>query len=135
MPRILDEITIKKSLEEGVFVFFDFENSFLYNDYMEINEKNLEKILVKQRKEYERHIGALAEDFTDQLKMIAESVSGIQQQLVVLREMVAKNTEDIEIIKIDIGLMKRELRRKVDIDEFELLEKRVIFLERKLKHA
>ena len=122
-------------------MFFDFKNSFLYNCDMEIGKKELKNILTDQRKEYERHIGVVFESFTDQLKMIAESLSGTQKQLTVIRDMVAKNTENIEMIKIDIEFiksdineMKRELKRKVDIDEFQLLEKRVIFLERKLKH-
>ena len=39
--------------------------------------------------------------------------------------MVANNTENIEVIK-------SMLRRKVDIEEFESLEKRVVILEKKL---
>ena len=56
--------------------------------------------------------------------------------------MVAKNTEDIEMMRLDIEVMKsdineikRELRRKVDIDEFEALEKRVLILEKKSSRA
>jgi len=47
------------------------------------------------------------------------------RKLDALIEMVAKNTENIEIIK-------SMLRRKVDIEEFEALEKRVMILEKKL---
>ena len=39
--------------------------------------------------------------------------------------MVANNTENIEVIK-------SMLRRKVDIEEFESLEKRIVNLEKKL---
>jgi peptidoglycan hydrolase CwlO-like protein len=120
---------------------------------MEINEKKLEKILEGQRKKYQddfqRYMGAVVEDFDDKLKMIAESVSGIQQQLIALRDMVAKNTEDIDIMKgsmnlmrsdidvmkSDISTIKFDLKRKVDLDEFKTLEKRVLFLERKMSHA
>ena len=45
--------------------------------------------------------------------------------------MVAKNTEDIEIIKSDIQFIKQELKHKVDRDEFEALERRVMLLERR----
>ena len=116
---------------------------------MEINEKKLEIILEGQRKEYQNYIGAVVEDFDDKLKMIAESVSGIQQQLIALRDMVAKNTEDInimkgsmnlmrsdiDVMKSDISTIKFDLKNKVDLDEFQLLEKRVLFLERKMSRA
>ena len=97
---------------------------------MEINEENLKGILKEQREEYQRYIGTLSEDFQSQVKLIAESLSGIQKQLVAIRDMVAKNTEDIEIIKMDIQFIKQELKHKVDLDEFEALEKRVLILEK-----
>ena len=81
-----------------------------------------------QRREFQTHIGALVEDFTTQVKLVAESISDIQRQLVILREMVAKNTEDIEVMKLDImvikedlGVIKNSLKRKVDIEEFAAL--------------
>jgi hypothetical protein len=90
-----------------------------------------------QRREFQTHIGALVEDFTTQVKLVAESISDIQRQLVILREMVAKNTEDIEVMKLDImvikedlGVIKNSLKRKVDIEEFAALERRVLKLEK-----
>jgi hypothetical protein len=51
--------------------------------------------------------------------------------------MVAKNTEDIELIKIDIevmkaelGIIRRDLKEKVGRDELAVLEARVAMLER-----
>jgi hypothetical protein len=51
--------------------------------------------------------------------------------------MVAKNTEDIEVMKLDImvikedlGVIKNSLKRKVDIEEFAALERRVLKLEK-----
>ncbi len=64
---------------------------------------------------------------------MAESVSGIQSQLVAIRDMVVKNTEDIEVIKMNVDSIKQMLRRKVDLEEFEKLEKRVLNLEQKVK--
>jgi archaellum component FlaC len=110
----------------------------------------------------------MVEEFTSQVKLLAESVSGIQEQLVALREMVAKNTEDIKtlkedvrglkemvaqntkdiralkemvakntediaIIKLDIEAIKQNLRMKVDLADFQALEKRVSQLEAKIK--
>jgi len=116
---------------------------------MEINEKKLKKILTDQRKEYQRYLGVLTENFESQVKLVAESVSGIQNQLIALRDMVARNTEDIEIIrdmvarntediemiKMDIGIIKNDLKEKVGRDEFVALEKRIFLLEKKFQRA
>lgn len=107
---------------------------------MEFNEQKLKKILIEQRKEYQIYLGTLSEDFEAQIKLIAESSIGMQRQLEAIRDMVAQNTEDIEITKINMGVMKddlqiikQNLKRKVDTEEFETLEKRVLFLEKKLR--
>ena len=88
--------------------------------------------------DFKTHIGALREDFDDKVKLLAESASGIQEQLVAIRDMVVKNTEDTEIIKIqmmaiksDVQIIKQNLKRKVDVEEFEALEKRIVILESK----
>jgi|SRR3989344_1087746 len=98
---------------------------------MEFTEKKLKKLLRGEREAYQRYLGIVAECFSGKLKLIAESVSGTQGQLIALRDMVAKNSEDVEIIKIDISSMKSMLKKKVDFDEFSILEKRVSILERR----
>ena len=100
---------------------------------MEINEKKLENILKEQREEYQRYSGVLAENSESQLKLVVESLMGIQKQLISLREMVAKNTEDIEIIKMDIHIIKDDLKQKVGREELIVLEKRVAILEKARK--
>ena len=102
---------------------------------MDVNEENLKEILEGQREEYQRHLGALVEGFESQVKILAESVSSIQEQLIAIREMTGRNVENIEIIKADIQFIKQALKRKVDIEEFENLEKRVLFLEKKTGRA
>jgi hypothetical protein len=101
--------------------------------------KDIEAILKEQREEYQRHLDVVVEGFVSQVKLIAESISGIQEQLIALREMVAKNTEDIEKIKMemmvmksDIQIIKQNLKLKVDVDDFTALEKRVALLEAKM---
>ncbi len=42
--------------------------------------------------------------------------------------------EDIEIMKIDIAFIKSGLKQKVDVEEFNVLEKRVAILEAKAIH-
>ena len=75
----------------------------------------------------------LGDNFSSQVKLVAESLSGIQNQLVAIREMVAKNTGDIEMMKMDLHLIKHDLKRKVGYDEFAILERRVVMLEAKAK--
>lgn len=108
---------------------------------------DVKKHMVEQRQEFERYVGVVAEDFKGQVEIIAEQYGGIEQHLVGIRDMVAKNTEDIEIIKIDVhGLkedmgivktdiefMKGGLKRKVDYDEFQALEKRMVAVESKIR--
>ncbi len=102
---------------------------------MEINKNELKKILKGQREQYQGYIKMLSEDFDSKTKVLGDGILGIQGQLDSIGEMVAKNTENIEIIKMDISFIKQELKHKVDRDEFEALEKRVILLENKLKRA
>ena len=104
---------------------------------MEINEQKLKGILNEQREEYQRHLDVVVEDFKSQIKIIAETISGQQEQLVALREiakqnteaiqgiqtqvvaireMVAKNTEDIQSMKIEMTMMRKDAEiMKVDI--------------------
>lgn len=46
--------------------------------------------------------------------------------------MVAKNTEDIEIMKMDLHIMKDDLKEKIDRKEFKTLERRLALVEKKI---
>jgi len=90
-----------------------------------MEEQNFKKLLKEQTEEINRHSSMLLEEFQSQLKIVAEVQVEHSRKLDALIEMVANNTENIEMIK-------SMLRRKVDIEEFEALEKRVMILEKKL---
>ncbi|MBM3707966.1 MAG: hypothetical protein FJW69_06470 [Actinobacteria bacterium] len=90
-----------------------------------MEEQNFKKLLKEQTEEINQHSSMLLEEFQSQLKIVAEVQVEHSRKLDALIEMVAKNTENIEMIK-------SMLRRKVDIEEFEALEKRVMILEKKL---
>ncbi len=92
----------------------------------------MKSFIKKQSEETRRHFDIVAEDLRSDMKLLAESVGGIQEQLVILREMVAKNTEDIVMIKMNMEIIKNSLRKKVDFEEFEILTKRVALLESKI---
>jgi len=115
-------------------------------------DKKIDRSLKEQRKEFQRYVGAVAEDFASQVKLVSEILLGQQQQLTAIRDMVVKNAEDIEVIKMemfamkqdivemkkdiaitksDIEIIKQHLRIKIDVQDFEALERRVTLLEAK----
>ncbi len=115
---------------------------------MEIGETKLKDILKKQREEYQTHIGALAEEFQSKLSAglepivslirttntLVEAVTKMQKQIANLQEIVAQTSEDVTIMKSDVQFIKQELKQKVSVEEFGVLEKRVLLLERKAAH-
>jgi hypothetical protein len=90
-----------------------------------MEEKDFRKLLTEQTEEIKRQEKMLFKEFQGQLKIVAEVQIEHSCKLDALIEMIANNTENIEIIK---SMMKR----KVDIEEFEALIKRVMILEKKL---
>lgn len=94
----------------------------------------IDKMFVKQSKELKKELHEdyqnmgkfLLEEFSKQIKVVAEVQTEHTRQLNSITEMVGKNTEDIEIIK---GMF----RRKVNIEEFESLDRRVCVIEKKLR--
>ena len=88
-------------------------------------------------------VGVLVEDFTSQVKLVAEGVSGLNDKFDNLETKadrletkvdrldvkVDKIETDVEVIKVDIEFIKHELRSRVSRDEFIVLEHRVTLLE------
>ena len=133
---------------------------------MELNETTLDQILTRQRQELSHdmkqyldhglletrhHIGILVEGLRSEIQIVAEGVSGLQEQLIALRELVAKNTADIEQMKVDLlavrmemeairleqemmrselSIIRNDLKAKAGRDELAVLEARVTMLER-----
>ena len=115
---------------------------------MEITEKKLINILKRQRKEtrkeisedMETYIGALTEDFDSKVQLITEQYESIIKKLDSHDDRflgIEKNIEimkaDIEMTKIDINFIKGSLKQKVDIEDFNALERRMILLEAKMR--
>jgi len=67
----------------------------------------------------------LLEDIYSSVKVIGEQVSDLMH----LKPMVESLVDDMQIVKSDIDLIKGNLKRKVDLEDFEQLEKRVSRLE------
>lgn len=71
----------------------------------------------------------LLEDMNEKFDFMAESVSENTSGLLKLRPIVEKTANDVEVIKTNLEIMKGMLKRKVDVEEFEVLEQRVTRLE------
>lgn len=72
----MDEVVTRRILSEE---FEKFEARFEAKIDMKLDSK-LDSKLTEQRKEYERYLGALAEDFNDKIKSIGEGISMILER-------------------------------------------------------
>lgn len=74
-------------------------------------------------------IGALLEHIDDKVTLIAEQHVDIRKDINKMKDDLGAVKEDVGVIKIDIEFIKHELKKKVDRDEFAVLERRVALLE------
>lgn len=121
---------------------------------------SLNIVLKEQREEFQRYLGVCVEDFESKVEVVAEqyldikktleshtkildshteTISLIKVDVENIKETLDSHTEtigsikvDVEIIKTDIEFIKSGFKKKVDLEEFEVLEKRVIRLEKLL---
>jgi hypothetical protein len=80
--------------------------------------------MAAQREEFQHFVGIVKEDFDPKIELIGEQYDSIQ-------EMIGSLAEDLHIVKSDVEIIKGVLRKKVDSDDFDTLEKRVAVLEAK----
>jgi len=66
----------------------------------------------------------------DDLEVVKKDVKITKDDLEVVKKDVKTTKFDIEIIKTDIELIKNSVKKKIDVDEFAALEKRVLILEK-----
>ncbi len=99
-----------------------------------------------------RRLGVIVERVHDDVQLVAEQYGDIQKTLDRHTEILDRHTEildrhteildrhaetighvaeDLEIVKIDTGFIKGSLKKKVDIEEFSALERRVAALEKR----
>ncbi|MDP3740870.1 MAG: hypothetical protein Q8R08_00910, partial [bacterium] len=98
---------------------------------MPIDETQVKTVLKQQREEYQRYLGAALEGVDKSIKAVGEGQTVLHEKVDKLQTQFDNVTEDIAIIKMDIEFIKAGLKRKVDVDEFTALEKRVAVLEHK----
>ena len=115
----------------------------------------MKKIDIKTKEIYtkdemKRYLGSLAEDFTDKVKVLGEGLKIVMEkqdkQTKILdshtkilnshTEMIGNIMEDVSVLKEDVSILKddmqivkKELKKKVDYDEFLSLVQRVNKLE------
>jgi archaellum component FlaC len=85
-----------------------------------------------------RHLGVLIENVNDNVKIVAEQYGDIKNDIGIIKQtldshtdMISSIKEDVEIMKTDIEFIKSSLKKKVDVEEFMVLERRVALLERR----
>ncbi len=92
-----------------------------------------------------RHLGVYVERVNDGVKLIAEQYGSINKKLdthtAILdkhskildshTEMIGNLTLDVSIIKQDVEFIKSSFKRKIDVEEFSMLEHRVALLEKR----
>lgn len=100
----------------------------LFEKHIDKIEEKLDQQTKELKADYLRQGKFLLEQFDKKTQIIAEVQVDQTKKLNAILEMVAQNTEDI-------GFIKGMLKRKVDLEEFEALEKRVVLLENKLRTA
>ena len=64
-----------------------------------------------------------------------EDITKLQTNVSDIREMTAKNTEDIGMMKMDLHIIKDDLKEKISREEFKIIEKRVDLLEKRFQKA
>lgn len=98
-------------------------------------------LMEKIQKEF-RVVAEVVTDLKDRIVSLEIRLASLENTVDSMFEMIVKNTEDIEMIKIDILGVKKKLKeintkldRKTDANELAKIDKRVTFLENKLKAA
>ena len=86
----------------------------------------------EKTEETKRHFDVVAEDLKKEIKIVAEQVGSNTEKLEEHTQRFDKINDTLEIIKIDIGFIKNDLKQKINRDEFAVLEKRVGSLEAKV---
>ena len=71
----------------------------------------------------------VAERIEDKIGVVGEQVGTNTEKITSLQKDMSQVKENLQIIKLDIGFIKNELKQKVFHYEFTVLEKRVIILE------
>ncbi len=86
--------------------------------------------ITRERDQFTVVLEAIQSDFQifgEKMEMIEEKMdAGFDE----VKDLIAKNSEDIEMIKIDLHFIGNDIKKKTNREETMLLEKRVTVLEK-----
>jgi len=99
----------------------------LLKEYNEDIKRHNEEL----KEDLKRHVDVLKEDFDSKVQLITEQYDSIIEKLDSHDEKFVSMERNIEIMKVDIAFIKSGLKKKIDAEEFEALERRVVLLEAK----
>jgi len=95
------------------------------------------KINEKESPVSERHFGVILEDIDSKLDLVAEGHQALDKKIEDFKNEVGVRFNEIdykfELVFDELHLIRNELKEKVSRDEFILLEKRVMVLEKSRK--
>lgn len=98
-------------------------------------DQQTEKILQKYTEETKRHFDVVMENVQSGIKAVAEQVAANAEKLSQHDQRFGNIEDTLSTIKLDMEFIKNNLKKKVDIDEFAALERRVSLLENKIKSS
>lgn len=96
---------------------------------------------MKRKNEFSAtEVMALFESLRSDIRVVAESFTGLRSKIDALFEMVARNSEDIEMIKLHLQIVQRDIaqintRDPEEKHEVEMIQKRLGLLEKKFRTA
>ena len=92
-------------------------------------ETDIKQLLTEQEGRIKGHIDVLVEDFNAKVELISEQHTSMMNKIESLDTKVESLNMQMIETNIRLGHIEDQLRRKVDYEEFEKLEKRVALLE------
>ena len=91
---------------------------------------DIKKILDSHTEILDSHTEMIGELKVD-LEIVKGDVKTTKDDLEIVKKDVKTTKIDLEIIKTDIEFIKNSIKKKIDVDEFSALERRVALLERR----
>jgi len=103
-----------------------------------MNAMTKKKINKKEPSLLGRHFEVVLEDIDSKIDLVVEGYQGLDKKIEDFKNEVDERSNGVdyklEIVLDELRLIRNELKEKVSRDEFILLEKRVIALEKSRKH-
>lgn len=86
---------------------------------------------INNSKKINRHQAVTLESMDSKLDLVLEQADENTKDIKIIKNNVITVKEDIDIVKMDIEFIKNDLRKKVNVDDFAVLERRVALLEKR----